>query len=746
MIDEARQSYQFDEFRLDVRKRQLTRNGEVVPLYSKAFDLLLVMARNNGRDLTKDELLEAVWPGQTLEEANLTVNMSAVRKALGEKAAQPHYIINIPGRGYRFVADLATAERPDGIVIETQTVSQITIEQETENHNEALKAGTAPALLTTRRHLLRWPLILGALGFAVLAVAVGSVFVVRRIRSGRTVAARFQQIKLRQLTNDGGVVVAAISPDGKFFASVHTEKISGRQSLRLGQTNGEPSIELRPFAEVLYREVEFSPDGSTVYYTMNENGPNSPYHLVSVHSPTLYRLPVLGGVPVKVRDDLGSFFAISPEGRRLAYVKLSAANQNTSVLISDINGADERAVLTRPAKLNLNSLSLSWSPDGSMLALSGRPEDDSSGAALLLLEVATGKLMTLSDSRWRDVGGVAWLKDGSGVLIMAARAGSEEDRQIWLMSYPGGEVRKITNDLLNYGNALSVTADSDHLLTAQFQQVTNVWVGPANDLLKAKQVTFGVSNRGDGLYGIDWTPDGRILYTSVIGKNQTIWIMNADGSNARQLTPAGSTATVPSVTADGRFVVFESDRSGASEIWRVNVDGSGLKQLTTCGKNSEPDVTPDGKWVVYKSNCVASAVWRIPIEGGEPKQLTDKPCSWPWVSPDSQWIACAYWIDATKYKLAVVSINGGEPKQILDIAPQANFRYGIKWTPDGKAITYRDWVAGIWRQPIDGSPPQRLPGLPEEKIFANGWSRDGKLFAFVRGITPRDVVLISSER
>ena len=84
--------------------------------------------------------------------------------------------------------------------------------------------------------------------------------------------------------------------------------------------------------------------------------------------------------------------------------------------------------------------------------------------------------------------------------------------------------------------------------------------------------------------------------------------------------------------------------------------------------------------------------------------------------------------------------------QILDIAPQANFRYGIKWTPDGKAITYRDWVAGIWRQPIDGSPPQRLPGLPEEKIFPNGWSRDGKLFAFVRGITPRDVVLISSER
>ena len=113
VIEEARQSYEFDEFRLDVRKRQLTRNGEVVPLYSKAFDLLLVMAQNSGRDLTKDELLDAVWPGQELEEANLTVNMSAVRKALGETAAHPRYIINIPGRGYRFVADVTeVSEEP----------------------------------------------------------------------------------------------------------------------------------------------------------------------------------------------------------------------------------------------------------------------------------------------------------------------------------------------------------------------------------------------------------------------------------------------------------------------------------------------------------------------------------------------------------------------------------------------------------------------------------------------------------
>src|SRR5258708_10908630 len=128
MIDGQKPTFEFGEFRIDVMKRQLWREGQVVPLYSKAFDLLLVLAQNGGNLLTKDELLETVWPGQILEEANLTVTMSAVRKALGEKAAQRRFIVTIPGRGYRFVADLRT--EPVGVVIESETISQITVEEE----------------------------------------------------------------------------------------------------------------------------------------------------------------------------------------------------------------------------------------------------------------------------------------------------------------------------------------------------------------------------------------------------------------------------------------------------------------------------------------------------------------------------------------------------------------------------------------------------------------------------------------
>jgi len=757
VIEDSKQVYEFDEFRLDVMKRQLTREGEVVPLYSKAFDLLLVLVQNGGRDLTKDELLESVWPGQMLEEANLTVNMSAVRKALGEKAARPRYIITIPGRGYRFVGNLGGSPNYEvGLVIESQTVARITVDQESESEtNAALTPGSsvslerkeidsddaaapivarmepkqiaAPAVPPPsffRRHLV----IVSA---AAVVLVLASVFTIREIRHARAAAARFQQIKLRQLTNDGRVVTAAVSPDGKFFVFVHAEK--EKYSLRLGQTNGEVPIELRPSADVTYRGLEFAPDGSSVYYVIEENGSSS-----------LYRLSVLGGVPVRMRNDIATYFALAPDNKRVAFVRSDAANKTRSVVISNLDGTNESAVLTLPVNRNLNSINLCWSPDGSTIALGARPADNQTAQGIFLLQIASGELKPLTSPMWREIVRMAWLKDGSGIMAVAADSASQEYRQVWLVALASGEVRRITNDLNSYDVGLSATADSNSVLAVEHQQINNIWVAPTDDLSKAKQLTFGALNRSDGGAGLDWTPNGKIIYISGIAQTRTIWIMDGDGANAKQLTPSGAYDEIPSVSGDGRFIVFDSNRDGGSEIWRANIDGTDLRQLTHCGRNSQPSVTPDGKWVVYRSSCDSSgSLWRVSIDGGEAKRLTETAVSWPWVSPDSKLIACEYSVEPSKTKLAMISIEGGPPVKIFDVPPQANFRYGIRWASDGKAITYRDWGQGIWRQSIDGGPPQRVHGLPEEKIYSNAWSRDGKLFAFTRGVEIRDVVLIS---
>jgi Tol biopolymer transport system component len=76
----------------------------------------------------------------------------------------------------------------------------------------------------------------------------------------------------------------------------------------------------------------------------------------------------------------------------------------------------------------------------------------------------------------------------------------------------------------------------------------------------------------------------------------------------------------------------------------------------------------------------------------------------------------------------------------------ANLRLGVHWTADGKALTYRDWANGLWIQNLEGGSPQRLKGLPPEKLLAYDWSPDGKYLAFTRGIASCDVVMIRDFR
>src|SRR6266851_1284818 len=98
--------YEFGPFRLDPAERMLLGEGQVLALTPKGFDLLFVLVRNAGRIVGKDELMREVWPDTFVEENNLTVNISALRKVLGEGSSDQRYIQTVPRRGYRFAASV----------------------------------------------------------------------------------------------------------------------------------------------------------------------------------------------------------------------------------------------------------------------------------------------------------------------------------------------------------------------------------------------------------------------------------------------------------------------------------------------------------------------------------------------------------------------------------------------------------------------------------------------------------------
>ncbi|HXM42781.1 MAG TPA: winged helix-turn-helix domain-containing protein [Bryobacteraceae bacterium] len=163
MPAETSQLYEFGPFRADGVRRLLLRDGEAVPLTSKAFDTLQVLIVNHGRVLEKDELLKSIWPNSFVEEANLAQNVSALRKALGELPGEHRYIATIPGRGYRFVAQvkqLGAAETE--LTLERRTTAEVVVEEEFQDDD-----AKSPA-----RRLAPPKAIAGLLLAALLGVAV----------------------------------------------------------------------------------------------------------------------------------------------------------------------------------------------------------------------------------------------------------------------------------------------------------------------------------------------------------------------------------------------------------------------------------------------------------------------------------------------------------------------------------------------------------------------------------------------
>ena len=180
----------------------------------------------------------------------------------------------------------------------------------------------------------------------------------------------------------------------------------------------------------------------------------------------------------------------------------------------------------------------------------------------------------------------------------------------------------------------------------------------------------------------------------------------------------------------------------------MDTDGGNLKELAEGQGGRFPRSSPDSRWVVFTGD----RLWKVSIDGGEAVQLTDKWTSNPTVSPDGSLVACWYRDDDqqpnTPAKVAIIPFAGGDPVKVFDIPGSVNIAAGLRWTPDGRALTYIDTINGvsnIWSLPIDGGAPKQLTDFKAEQIFAFDWSRDGQLL-LSRGVVSRDVVLIGSFR
>jgi eukaryotic-like serine/threonine-protein kinase len=577
-----------------------------------------------------------------------------------------------------------------------------------------------------------------ALGVALLLLFAGFGYGLYQLFKPGRGPTPFQAMRLTRLTTTGRATRAAISPDGKYAVLAVNE--AGKQSLWVRQVATTNNIEIVPPAETIYRGLTFSPDGDFIYYVVQES--NNPIQ-------RLYQVPVLGGTPRRVLDDIDSPVTFSPDGKRLAFVRRRRSLGEDSIIVAGVDGAAERTLMTRkgPAFYGINGPA--WSPDGRLIAVAAGTNEGGRRMNVVTVRAETGEERTLSAQTWFDVNRVAWLAGSEGLIVSATEQGSTLS-QVWHVSHPDGAAQKVTNDLNDYRD-MSLTADSRALVTVQSEAHVNVWVAPANDVARARQITSGIGQY-NGERGMAWVPDGRIVFVSRISGSRDIWIMDADGTNQKQLTTPATRADVyPSVTPDGRYIVFTSNRKGNSNIWRMDLEGNNAAQLTNGTGEEFPHAGARGDAVVYtQTGSNRFTVWRIGIDGGAGVQLTDKLSQWPVVSPDGKLVACWYREEVARaWRIAVLPFEGGPPVQTFELPVIVEASIPMRWTADGKALTFvatKGGVSNIWRQPLDASPAAPLTNFPNEQIFWFEWSRDGQQLALSRGVVNSDVVLISNFR
>jgi Tol biopolymer transport system component/DNA-binding winged helix-turn-helix (wHTH) protein len=725
----AHEIYSFDEFKLDLTRGALFRGVDELKLRPKSFDVLKYFAENSGRLISKDELIEAVWHETAVTDDSLVQCLKDIRNELGDQSQT--IIRTVPRRGYIFEKEVS--ENGVAAYVEETSGVHLVIEETTENgHGDAEKGRRGKGEKGRKGKLLnavKGRKIAFALALSAFVLIGGGLAYGLFVYFLQPPVSPFKSVSIKRLTTDGKAETVAVSPDGKYIAYATSD--GGRQSLWVRQVAAVNNVQIVAPADVEYNGLTFSPDGNFVYY---------------VQGNVLYQTATFGGSTRKLWEGVSTKVTFSPDGKRIAFVRLGAGDGKGSRLVlanSDGTG-DEQILAYRNPPEAFAASGCAWSPDGATIICAGGDNALFGNQYPVAVRVADGSQKPLTTKRWNLLGQTAWLADGSGFL-MAAWDNLGAGSQLWHVTFPGGVPVRIYNDLNDYFD-LSLTANSETLVTIQWQPQLNIQaINLTEEPRQTKQLTFG-TNGSDGQGCLTTTPDGKIVYESETSGTGDLWIMDEDGGNQRQLTFDDPKEDGATVSPDGRSVVFDVASQG---IWKIGLDGGNRRQLTKYGMF--PEYSADGNWIFYTVPHENWSLWKVSSDGGEPIRLSDMPANQPAVSPDGKLIA---FIEKRPFrgtkKLKIVPVDGGEPLMVFDITDLSGL-FDLDWLPDGSAVAYNAGGNGAQRivsQPLDGGAPQILLAAKSEaeSIHSFAFSRDGKQLFISAGPINQNVVMFSLSR
>ena len=545
-------------------------------------------------------------------------------------------------------------------------------------------------------------------------------------------ATPFESFSIIPMTTTGKAAYAAISPDGKYILNVQADH--GQQSLWLRNVANNSDTQVIPPTDDIYHALHFSPDGNYIYFVRSERDE----HNVN----GLYRAPILGGTPQRILTDITSNISFNPAGDHISFLRTDLRKGEGQLMTAAIDGSDIKTVSDK--SIGVNGFDTSWSPDGKTIVVSLQESGDSLNAIgqVISFDAATGVRSTLTGVPYLP-GDIGWFPDGKGLAVLGTGPDSNFNRyQVAYVSYPGKQLRNITNDTNNY-RSLSLSSDAKLAAVVQSRFTGTLQVAPYNDKQLGAWTT--VSDRPVA-WDVNWTPDGSLLVTL----ENKIYRMNADGSNRTLLLNDNFASQSPVSCADGKYIFFGSalrDGKPKLNIWRMDAQGGNIKQITSGDLETPAMCSPDGKWLMYEAAVNNKNIAeRVSVDGGTPTPISDDAlaCGCINYSPDGKFIA--YQAEARGADKVVIQILDSETfKTVRTLERHEGARGEIRYSRDGKYIGYpfrEKGLYALWVAPVDGSPGHVVTEFGPDLIIDFHWSPTNDRLALIRLHNDSDVILL----
>jgi DNA-binding winged helix-turn-helix (wHTH) protein/Tol biopolymer transport system component len=713
--------YEFGSFRLEPAERKLWRCNEVVVLTPKAFDTLVLLVRDSGHLLEKNELIKALWPDSFVEEGNLTNNISLLRKALGD---DPPYIETVPKRGYRFIGAVrqlpktvpaGQERRPAQLEVASQVIP--------EKRRSVSAVAVVPSHSARRGRTLA---VIVATGLGLLAIGA-SLWSRRPVRSA-------DRANWVQLTNfPDSVTQPTLSPDGHMLAFIrgYSTWVGDGQIYVKMLPDGEP-VQLT-HDDILKTDPTFSPDGSRVAYTT--------LNLKNFGWDTAVLL-TLGGEPQSLLRNASGLTWIGPNHVMFSEIKAGVHMGIVAAEEGRLGARDIYLPADEPGMAHRSYVS----PDKNWVLLVEMDKDH---------YFLPCRLVPMDgSSQGRHVGplggscmSAAWSPDGKWMYFTANPGGV---KHIWRQRFPDGPPEQITSGPTEE-EGIAVAPDGHSFVTAVALQSSSLWV---HDAKGEHQVSLeGKATKPK------FTPDGKKLCYLVAREatNDFAWYRNPGELHIVDLQSGGSETFQRGfpiqdydISADSqRVVMWTTSREGKSQFWVAPLDRSAAPVQIPDVEGATPLFGPDGDIFFRRVEKTSTFIYRVRPDGtGLRKAFSEPVFVFLGVSPQGKWIVG--WAPLPGNgppTIQAFPVDGGPA---VVIGGSHTF---LSWSLDGRSAL----LSGSYLVPLAAG--QSLPRIPKggfqsdeeiarvpgaRRIEGGGvvLGRSADVYAFYRGTVQRNLYRI----